>query len=95
MTSYSKDRLKLIGQGIVGGKIWDYTDTGALADIVEVAGFFSDAKHMGMAAGDFVYIRANDGGGTRVVRGAAMQSVQDTGTTQGTVGLSVLIGDTS
>jgi hypothetical protein len=95
MTTYNKNRLSLVSQAIAGPKGWVYTDTGAIADIVEVAGFFANAKDMGMDTGDFVEIRANDGFLTKVVRGAAMLTVQDTGATQGTVGLSVVIGDTS
>lgn len=95
MTTFDKNRLTLISQPIAGKKRWAYTDTGAIGDIVEVAGFFANAKDMGMDTGDFVEIHATDGGLTKVVRGAAMQSVQDTGTTQGTVGLSVVVGDTS
>lgn len=95
MTTYSKQRLTLVHQPIAGPKTWSYWDTGAIGDISEVAGFFANAKDMGMDTGDFVFIRANDGAATDVVRGAAMSVVQDTGATQGTVGLSVVIGDTS
>ena len=95
MTSYSKNKLSLIGQGITGHKIWSYEDTGILADIEEVAGFFSDAGDMGMDTGDFLFLKAKDGILNKTVRGAAMNKIQDTGATQGTVGLSVLIGDTS
>lgn len=95
MTTFDKNRLSLVSQAIAGPKRWVYTDTGAIGDIVEVAGFFANAKDMGMSVGDFVEIRATDGGLTHVVRGSAMLTVQDTGTTQGTVGLSVVVGDTS
>ena len=95
MTSYSKDRLKLIAQGITGSKIWAYEDTGILADIEESAGFFTNAGDMGIDTGDFLFLKAKDGILNKTVRGAAIGIVQDTGATQGTVGLSVLIGDTS
>ena len=95
MTSYDKNRLKLIAQGIVGSKIWAYEDTGILADIEEVEGFFTNAGEMGMDTGDFIFIKAKDGILNKTVRGAAMAKIQDTGATHGTVGLSVLIGDTS
>jgi hypothetical protein len=94
MTTYSKDRLKLVSQGITGGKIWHYSDTGAIADVADVAGFFTNASEMGVDTGDLLYISANDGQLTKVVRGAAFWEVRDTGATQGSVGPSTLIGDT-
>ena len=94
MTSYSKDRLKLVSQGITGGKIWHYSDTGAIADVADVDGFFTNAGDMGVDTGDLLYIAANDGQVTQVVRAAAFYSVQDTGATQGGVGPSTLVGDT-
>ena len=94
MTSYSKDRLKLVSQGITGGKVWHYSDTGAIADVADVAGFFTNASDMGVDTGDLLLISANDGQLTKVVRGAAFFSVQDTGATQGGVGPSTLLGDT-
>ena len=95
MSGYDKNKLALISQGITGHKVWSYSDTGDLGDIQEAAGFVNNAGDMGIDTGDMVYIRMTSGGTTRVVRGAAMLSVQDTGATQGTVGLSVLVGDTS
>lgn len=95
MTTYSKDRLKLVSQGIVGGKVWHYHDTGAIGDIQDVAGFFTNAGDMGCDSGDLVFISANNGYTNRLVYGAAFAPVQDTGATQGTVGPGVLIGDTN
>ena len=95
MSSYNKDRLKLVSQGITGGKTWHYHDTGAIADIVDVAGYFTDAGDMGVDSGDFVFISANNGYTNRLVYGAAFAPVQDTGATQGTVGPQTLIGDTN
>jgi len=94
MTSYSKDRLKLIAQGITGGKTWHYHDTGAIADVADVAGFFTDASLMGVDTGDFIFISANNGYTNHMVWGAAFASVQDTGATQGTVGPQTVLGDT-
>jgi hypothetical protein len=94
MTTYSKDRLMLVSQGIARGKRWLYEDTGALADVADVAGFFANAGDMGVDTGDFIEIRANNGYTTRVVHGAAFSTVQDTGVTQGSVGPATLIGDT-
>lgn len=94
MTSYSKDRLSLSHQPIAGPKSWIYTDTGVVTDITDVVGFFANAGDMGMDSGDFVEVRASNGATTRVVYGAAVNNVLDTGTTQGTVGVATLIGDT-
>lgn len=95
MSTFNKDNLRLVSQGIVGGRIWHYTDTGAIGDVSEAAGYFTNAYELGMRAGDFVYVRATDGGNTNTMRGIAMSVVQDTGATQGTAGLSAIIGDTS
>jgi hypothetical protein len=91
MATYSKDKLKLITQGITGGKIWDYNDTGTVLD---VAGFFANAGDMGVDSGDLIFSRG--GGVTKVVRSAAFAPgyVQDTGATQGTTGPGTLVGDT-
>lgn len=95
MTTYSKDRLKLVSQGIVGGRTWHYHDTGALADVVEVDGFFADAYNMGVRKGDFLQVQANNGQTTFVVHGSAFGTdLTDTGATQGKAGPGTLIGDT-
>ncbi len=94
MTSYSKDRLKLVAQGITGGKMWHYHDTGAIADVADVAGFFADAGQMGVDSGDMLFISANNGYTNRLVFGASFGPVQDTGATQGTVGPATTLGDT-
>ena len=95
MSTFNKQNLRLVSQGIVGGREWDYTDTGALGDIIEVSGYMSQAYDLGMRAGDFVKLHATDGGNTLAVRGTVVTVAQDTGATQGTLGLSVIIGDTS
>ncbi len=96
MGNYSKDRLTLIAQGIAGNnKVWFYNDTGAIGNVTEQAGFVTDANDMGMDTGDFVFIKATDGGANKTVRGAAVLTVQDTGSSQGTLGTSILVGDTS
>ena len=94
MSSFNKDRFMLVSQGIARGKRWLYEDTGALADVADVAGYFASAGDLGVDTGDFLEIRANNGYTTRVVHGAAFSTVQDTGATQGTVGPATLIGDT-
>ena len=95
MSTVDKNRLSLIAQGITGHKIWALEDTGALADVEEVSGYVTQAGELGMDTGDFIFIKVKDGTGNKTVRGAAVLKVQDTGATQGTVGLTVLIGDTS
>jgi len=94
MTTYSKDRMKLVSQGVVGGRTWHYHDTGALADVVDVAGFFANAYDMGVRKGDFLQVQANNGQTTYVVHGAGFGLITDTGATQGTTGPATLIGDT-
>jgi hypothetical protein len=90
MATYDKNKLKLVSQGIVGGKIWSYTDTGTVLD---VAGFFANASDMGVDSGDLI-LAGGLAGTTRIIRSAAFAPVQDTGSTQGTTGPGSLIGDT-
>jgi hypothetical protein len=94
MSSFNKDRFSLVSMGIARGKSWLYEDTGALADVADVAGYFATAGDLGVDTGDFIQIRANNGYTTRVVHGAAFSTVQDTGATQGSVGPATLVGDT-
>ena len=90
MATYSKDKLRLISQGITGGKIWHYLDTGTVLD---VAGFFANAGDMGVDSGDLI-MAGGLVGTTRIIKSAAFAPVQDTGATQGTTGPGTLIGDT-
>lgn len=90
MATYSKDKLKLVSQGITGGKIWSYADTGTVLD---QAGFFANAGDMGVDSGDLI-LAGGLAGTTRVIKAAAFAPVQDTGATQGTTGPGTLIGDT-
>jgi hypothetical protein len=90
MATYSKDKMKLISQGLVGGKIWSYTDTGTVLD---VAGFFANAGDMGVDSGDLIFA-GGLAGTTRTIKSAAFAPVQDTGATQGTTGPATLVGDT-
>jgi len=95
MSSFVKNNLALVSQGITGHKVWDYYDTGAIADVQDVAGYFTNAGECGVDSGDLIFIHANNGYTNRLVYGAAFAPVQDTGATQGTVGPGVLIGDTN
>jgi len=95
MSSFVKDQLRLVSQGITGGKIWDYYDTGAIADVQDVAGYFTQAGDMGVDSGDMIFIHANNGYTNRLVYGASFAPIQDTGATQGTVGPGTLVGDTN
>ena len=102
MATFNKDKLVLLSQGIGGvGKTWHYTDTGLLVADVNETAFFTTGYDCGMRRGDRVFITEGDTGlaGTGVTGGrqyaGTVYSSQDTGATQTTLGLSVLIGDTS
>ena len=110
MATFNKDKLVLVHQGIGGGSTsWAYTDTGLLiADINEVAGFFTNGYDCGMRHGDYITITEGDTGthvavpvkgakqtGGRRQYGGTVWSAEDTGASQVTVGLTVLTGDTS
>lgn len=101
---FNKDKLTGPYQSIAGPRSWRYADTGSLiADIQEVAGFFTNGHQLGMRKGDIVFITEGDTGlysdtGDETGRRQYMATVvkqQDTGATQVTVGLAVLVGDTS
>lgn len=109
MATFNKDKLTMVMQPIAGPRVWAYTDTGLLiADVSEVAGFFTIGWDCGMRRGDFVYITEGDTGtnypntlnkggklGHRRQYGATILEAVDTGATQITLGVPVLIGDTS
>ncbi len=94
MSSFVKNNLRLISQGLTGGKIWHYTDTGAIADVADVAGYFTNASDFGIDSGDLVFISANNGYTNHLVWSAAFGVIQDTGATQGATGPTSTIGDT-
>lgn len=105
MASFNKDRLSLQVQAGNGPKTWHYTDTGLLiADVSEVSGFFTTGYDCGMRHGDRVNITEGDTGtwdtsgrqtGGRRQYIATVWEAVDTGQTQVTLGLPVLVGDTS
>ena len=95
MSSFVKNQLRLVSQGITGGKIWDYYDTGAIGDVQDVAGYFTVAGDMGVDSGDMIFVHANNGYTNRIVYGGGFQPVQDTGATQGAIGPLTVVGDTS
>ncbi len=95
MSTFVKNNLRLIAQGITGGKLWDYTDTGSIADVQDVNGYFTVAGDMGVDSGYMIFFHANNGYTYRIVYGAGFQPVQDTGASQGSVGGGTVIGDTS
>jgi len=106
MATFNKDKLFLMSQGIAGPRTWSYTDTGVLVADVNEAAFFTNGYDCGMRKGDRIFITEGDTGtwkdtgtgvnasGRRTYGGTVVIS-QDTGATQTTVGLTVLIGDTS
>jgi len=106
MATFNKDKLALVSQGIQGSRVWAYTDTGLLIADINEAAFFTTGYDCGMRHGDRVLITEGDTGtyvlsGTGQNTGGRRQYVgtvftsQDTGATQTTVGLTVLVGDTS
>jgi hypothetical protein len=88
MATYSKDKLRLISQGIVGGKIWYYTDTG----IANTDGAVLNAGDMGCDSGDLVIF--GPGASDHRVKAGGLSMIQDTGATQGSIGPVTLVGDT-
>lgn len=94
MSSFVKNNLALVSQGITGHKVWDYADTGSIGDVADVLGYFTNAGECGVDTGDLIFIRANNGYTNRIVWSAAFSIVQDTGATQGSVGPSTVVGDT-
>jgi hypothetical protein len=106
MATFNKDKLYLVGQGMAGPRTWSYTDTGLLIADVNEAAFFTTGYDCGMRKGDRVLITEGDTGlydansknplrGGRRQYGATVKHATDTGSTQVTLGLGVLIGDTS
>lgn len=105
MSAFNKDKLSGPFQTIAGPRAWRYTDTGLLiADVSEVAGYFTTGYQCGMRRGDLVFITEGDTGtydptttqvGGRRQYIATVLSAYDTGATQVTLGLPVLVGDTS
>lgn len=91
MGNYSKDRLALVSQGIVGHRSWHYTDTGTIATIV-ADGFITDGYDMGMRVGDPVQVYDSTLGVTYQTR---VSVAQDTGASQVTLDGQVVVSDTS
>ena len=82
---YDAGGLSLVNQAIAGRRSWAWNDTGGEnVATYEGSGFFTDAKKLGVNAGDPVEIvnRA-----TNAVYHGRFTAVQDTGGTTGTVTL--------
>lgn len=92
MADYQSANLNLQTQSVAGRRQWTYEDTGPVGDVQEVSGFVTDAKNKGMKAGDYVFYTDTS---RNHIYGLPVTAVQDTGGTTGTLGLGVLIGDTS
>ena len=96
MADYTTANMNLCGQPIAGRRQWQYEDTGPVADVQEVAGFVSDAADKGMKVGDYITYTDTT---RKYVYGINVNSIQtsDTGGNigKGTLGLAVLISDTS
>ena len=105
MATFNKNKLGLVFQAIAGPRTFYYTDTGLLiADVNEIAGFFTTGYDCGMRHGDRVLIQEGDTGtydtsgrqtGGRRQYIATVLAAVDTGATQITLGTAVLVGDTS
>jgi hypothetical protein len=102
MATFNKDKLTGPFQTIASPRSWHYTDTGVLiADVQEVEGFFTTGYDCGMRKYDMLFLTEGDTGlaSTRSSGGRqyglTIVKAQDTGATQVTAGLGVLIGDTS
>ena len=91
MTSYSKDNLALVSQGVVGHRHWHYTDTGTIATVV-AAGYFTDGYSAGMRVGDTVEVYDST---LAVAYGTRVSAVGDTGTPDATLDGQSFYGDTS
>lgn len=92
MADYQSANMNLSRQSIAGRREFSYEDTGPVGDVQEVPGFVTDANEKGMKVGDWVIYTDTS---RKLVYGLPVTAVQDTGDTQGTLGLGVLIGDTS
>ena len=92
MSDYLSAKFNLQDQAIAGRRQWTYEDTGPVSDVSEVSGFISDAKAKGARAGDLVFY--TDTSRLKVYT-MMFTGVQDTGATTGTLGLQLLVGDTS
>lgn len=83
---YDSPKVSLKTQGLAGaysGREWVYIDTGGESDAgtYAAAGYFTDAKQLGMKVGDRVSIY---NAVTKVWQHGRMVTVQDTGATTGT-----------
>ena len=104
MATFNKNKLTLNSQSIAGMKVWGYTDTGLLiADVNEIAGFFTTGYECGMRHGDRVEITEGDTGtwdttgrqtGGRRQYVATVLAAGDTGAPQIPPRTSVLVRDT-
>jgi hypothetical protein len=82
---YDAGRLTLRSQAMAGPKEWTYYDTGGEAvSVYEGAGYFTDAKQRGVDTGDRIEVWNNS---SKVVYSGRFTTVQDTGSTTGTVTL--------
>ena len=82
---YDAGKLTLNGQAVAGPRCWIYEDTGGeTAAAYQAAGYFANAKSLGVDTGDPVCVvnRASS-----IVYSGRFTVVQDTGATTGTVNL--------
>lgn len=92
MASYQAQNFNLQSQSVAGRRHWTYEDTGPVGDVTEVSGFIADAKAKGVKVNDLVFYTDTFKGEIYTMM---VTAVQDTGASSGSLGLSVLVGDTS
>ena len=82
---YDPGRLVLRAQSIASLRHWDYIDTGGEAvSVYEGAGYFTTAKNFGVDTGDPITIINM---ASKAVYNGRFTTLQDTGSTSGTVTL--------
>ena len=92
MADWNAANLRLIADGIVGGKLFYYEDTGPVGDLADVDGRATDGYDYGLRTGDSVLYRDTSRNWQYLMN---VRSSTDTGATQTTFGAAVLVGDTS
>lgn len=87
MAYSSTNPVNLVGQGIIGGRIWDYVTTEGSTVVLTATGYFSDGVARGMKVGDLIIARGTSAGSTYTFGIGIVSSVN---TTAGTVGGALL-----
>ena len=91
MAYSSTNPVNLVGQGIVGGKIWDYVTTEGSTVVLTTAAYFTDGYTRGMRLGDIILARGTSAGSSYTFAMGIVSSVNSTAGTAGPSLLSILI----